>query len=135
MAMADVEYLRDCLRGTSRSDRKYMPSTLWVAVPDTTRIPFALPTRYGNLIFVFADRDERYSYFRDVSATMLTEEARLEEMQVVVDHVWQVAIICTQATPSVARPQAHVLIEGSALFERMMRELADGTIWPEPDAS
>jgi hypothetical protein len=135
IAHPDVEYLRHRLEGTSQDDRGYAYSTLWVALPDGTRIPFALPTRPGNLIFVFAEQDDLYAYFRDESAAILSEEARLEEVAILANHAWQAAIICTKATPAVAQQQTHVLMEGSPLFDRMMRELADGTIWPDPDPS
>lgn len=76
-----------------------------------------------------------YTSFRDLSAADPTEGARLEEVAILSNHAWQVAIICTQAAPANARQQTHVLIEGSSLFNRMMTELADGTIWPEPTRS
>jgi hypothetical protein len=108
-------------------------NTLWAALPDGTRIPFALPTMYGNLIFAFAEQDDLYAYFRDESAATLTKQARLEEVAILANHAWQVAIICTQATPADAQRHTHVLIECSPLFDRMMRELSDGTIWPSSE--
>ena len=135
VAHPDVEYLRRRLEGASKEEHGYAFTTLWLALPDKTRIPFALPTKHGNLIFVFATQDDRYTYFRDESMAILTGQARLEEVAILANHSWQVAIICTQAAPASTQRQTHVLIEGSPLFDRMMRELADGTIWPGPDPS
>lgn len=133
VAHPDVEYLRRRLEGRGHDEHGYVFSTLWVALPDGTRVPFALPTRYGKLIFVFAERDDMYAYFRDESAATLAKEARLEEVAILSNHAWQFAIICTQATPADSQRDTHVLIDGSPLFDRIMRELADGTIWPGPD--
>jgi hypothetical protein len=134
VAHPDVEYLRRRLEGTGQDEHGCVFSTLWVALPEGTRIPFALPTMYGNLIFAFAEQDDLYAYFRDESAATLTKKARLEEVAILANHAWQVAIIFTQATPAGAQRHTHVLVEGSPLFDRMMRELADGTIWPSSEA-
>jgi hypothetical protein len=127
----DIERLRCRLERTGPDeDSAYAFSVLWISLPDGTRVPFSLPTKYGDLVFVFSAQNEMYSYFRDESADMLNEDYRFEEVTIVASYTWQVAIICAKAVPVEAQGRTSVLVEGSALFDRMIRELSDGSIWP-----
>ena len=105
--------------------------TLWLRHSDGLSYPFGLASKYGYLVFVFATRSTLYQYFRDESAIGLAPGISLEEVTIPAEWEWDIITICAQAIPSELRETARIVIDGSPLFDRLMNEVAKGSVWPD----
>ena len=104
----------------------------WVKGPNGLSRPFALSTKYGDLVFVFVDQGELYNIFFNQSAAVLPAGLILEHTAVGVVTDEELGPTLANHIPPSAR--AGIVRQGTDGFEKMIRELADDTIWPEGDA-
>ncbi len=109
--------------------RKY--HILWIRRANGSSFPFGLASKYGYLVFVFTARTPLYQYFRDESATGLAADFSLHEVTLAEEWEWDVITICVRAVPPELRERARIVIEGSPLFDRLMKEVASGSVWPD----
>ncbi|MFI9508469.1 hypothetical protein [Nocardia sp. NPDC052566] len=124
----DIEALREvCLGSEIPADRHFL--ALWVREPDGATAPFGLQTRHGFTIFLF-ETVPLFEAFYEASLP-LRPGFVLERAVVIGRTAFEAAVACAAAIPPEYAGQLRVVVEGTALFDRLLRSLADDTIWPD----
>ena len=97
--------------------------------PNDYNQPFSLPTRHGNVIFVFASENDLCQRYCELSCEDLPAGHHVDPVLVLANSV-------TQLHSGIARRlpvgfEIQLAIEGTERFAQYMGELAKGTIWPD----
>ena len=95
--------------------------------PDEFNRPFDLPTRHGNIIFVFDSQNPLCQKFCEVSSVDLREGFQVKPILMIADSVGQLeqSIIRRLEVGTAFK----VVVEGTDFFDSCINELSDGTIW------
>jgi len=96
--------------------------------PDDYKRPFSLPTRYGNIIFVFAVKDQLCERFCQLSCEDLQDGYRVDPVVVLANTLKQLESGIGRRLP--VGFEYDLVVQGTEQFERFMDELSKDTIWP-----
>ena len=98
----------------------------WVKGPTGDGTPFSLHTRHGRLVFVFLAQDELFDSYMENSRTILKPEYELVTGAVMAIGARDLGRVLARRLGPVG-----LVVQGTAIFDELMEELYDDTIWPE----
>lgn len=93
-------------------------------------MPFGLSGRDELVVFVFHD-NITVDYFIEESRPILQPGLRLTTTAIISPTDQNVVITVAQSLPAELRRQLRVVFEGTTEFDEYVRQLNDGTFWPD----
>ena len=91
--------------------------------------PFGLDTRYGYVVFIFIRDGELFKSYRNISAESLADGYEMQSTVLIAETEQQLRYAVALRLP--LDQQFRIVIEGTEDFDKYMKELIEGTIWPE----
>ncbi|WP_109524654.1 hypothetical protein [Nocardia aurea] len=122
----DIDLIRS-LAEQPTPPQTYVFLALWVQGPDGFQTPFGLSTRYGLTIFLFVS-DTLFDDFYSQSLP-LRQGYSLERVAIVANTAFDAVIEMATAAPH--DEKLRIVVEGTALFDRLLHSLYDESIWPD----
>ncbi|WP_433579235.1 hypothetical protein [Nocardia brasiliensis] len=121
----------DIIRGLCEQPappQTYIFLAVWVQGPDGFSAPFGLSTRYGFTIFLFVDEALFYDFY--TASRPPAQGYSLERVAVVANTAFD-AVIEVAASAQPHGERLRIVVEGTDLFDRLLRSLADDSIWED----
>jgi hypothetical protein len=101
----------------------------FVVGPEEFNRPFGLVTRYGYMVFVFVPEGPLFELFKNISAESLAEGYEMKSVILLAETEKQLRDAIALRLP--LDLPFRMVLEGTDDFDRYMRELVEGTIWPD----